>query len=75
MPRILALLNRYQVKATFRTPTHTMVTFPERFRSIVDAGHEIAAHGCYHESVPSLDAREHLRQSRQSSWSCRSRGT
>lgn len=61
VPRILALLERYDVKATFCTPTHTMVTFPERFGSIVEAGHEIAAHGCYHESVPSLDAAEERR--------------
>jgi peptidoglycan-N-acetylglucosamine deacetylase len=55
VPRLLDLFKRYQISATWCTPAHTMMTFPEAFRSIVDAGHEIAAHGCYHESVPSLD--------------------
>ncbi|MEW1717964.1 polysaccharide deacetylase [Streptomyces sp. NPDC093109] len=55
VPRLISLFERYGVRATWCTPGHSMVTFPERFRQIVDAGHEIAAHGCYHEGVPKLD--------------------
>ncbi|MEU2732854.1 polysaccharide deacetylase [Streptomyces griseoviridis] len=56
VPRLISLFERHGVRATWCTPGHTMVTFPERVRQIVDAGHEIAAHGCYHEGVPKLDA-------------------
>lgn len=55
VPRLISLFERHAVRATWCTPGHTMVTFPERVRQIVDAGHEIAAHGCYHEGVPKLD--------------------
>ena len=55
VPRVLALLDRYGAKGTWCTPGHTMITFAEAFQTIVAAGHEIAAHGCYHEAVPTLD--------------------
>jgi peptidoglycan/xylan/chitin deacetylase (PgdA/CDA1 family) len=55
VPRLLKLFDRYDVKATWCTPGHTMQTFPEAFATVVEAGHEIAAHGCYHEPVPTLD--------------------
>ena len=61
VPRLLDLFRRHDIRTTWCTPTHTMRTFPEQFRRIVDAGHEIAAHGCYHERVPSLDAPEERR--------------
>lgn len=61
VPRLLSLFGKYGVNATWFTPTHSMATFPDRFRSIVDAGHEIAAHGCYHESIPKLSADEERR--------------
>ena len=56
VPRLLPLFEKYDIKATWCTPAHTMQTFTDRFLSIVDAGHEIAAHGCWHEPVPTLDA-------------------
>lgn len=58
VPRLLSLFDRLSIPATWCTPTHTMLTFPEAFRTIVEAGHEIAAHGCYHESVPALKGDE-----------------
>lgn len=61
VPRLLTLLDRYGVRATWCTPSHTLLTFPARVASIVDAGHEIAAHGCYHEQVPKLDPAEERR--------------
>jgi peptidoglycan-N-acetylglucosamine deacetylase len=61
VPRLLDLFSRYGVKGTWCTPGHSMLTFPDAFASIVEAGHEIAAHGCYHESVPSLDRDTELR--------------
>lgn len=60
--RLLELFSRYQLPATWCTPTHSMETFPAAFGSILEAGsHEIAAHGCYHESVPKLDRSEEQR--------------
>lgn len=53
--RILRLLERKGVKATFFTPSHTAVSFPEQVRAVRDAGHEIAVHGYAHESPVSLD--------------------
>jgi peptidoglycan/xylan/chitin deacetylase (PgdA/CDA1 family) len=61
VPRLLELFNRYDITATFCTPSHTMTTFPDRVHDIVDHGHEIAAHGCYHESIPTITA-EHERE-------------
>ena len=56
VPRLLKLFDKYQVKGTWCTPGHSMETFPAAFSSIIEAGQEIAAHGCFHENVPSLDA-------------------
>ncbi|WEB45455.1 polysaccharide deacetylase [Streptomyces yunnanensis] len=60
-PRLLALFGKYQIPTTWCTPGHTLITFPDSIRSVLDHGHEIAAHGAYHESVPSLTEREERR--------------
>jgi len=54
LPRLLELFRRYEVKATFSTPTHTMLTFPKQVEAILKAGHEIGAHGVYHEKILTL---------------------
>jgi peptidoglycan-N-acetylglucosamine deacetylase len=54
VPRLLELFERYSMKATFATPSHTLGTFPHRIDEILAAGHEICAHGLYHEYVPDL---------------------
>lgn len=53
-PRLLKLFEKYDLKSTWCTPTHTMETFPNAFAAVVDAGHEIAAHGCVHEKIGTL---------------------
>jgi peptidoglycan/xylan/chitin deacetylase (PgdA/CDA1 family) len=59
VPRILALLERHELPATFFIPGHTAVAYPELVRSIRDAGHEIGHHGWVHEPLSPLDpARE-----------------
>ncbi|MFJ6215581.1 polysaccharide deacetylase [Streptomyces sp. NPDC092296] len=55
VPRLLKLFDRYGVRATWCTPGNTLETFTDRCLEIRDAGHEIAAHGCYHESVTTLE--------------------
>ena len=49
VPRILKILARRAIPATFFIPGHTIETHPEICRRIVDAGHEIGLHGYAHE--------------------------
>lgn len=53
IPRVLALLAKYQVQAGFFIPGHTLETYPVQCRQIFDAGHEIGHHGWTH--VPPND--------------------
>jgi peptidoglycan-N-acetylglucosamine deacetylase len=46
--RILDLLRRYEIPASWFIPGHTLETFPEPCRKIFAAGHEIAHHGWTH---------------------------
>lgn len=48
--RVLELLERYSIPATFFTPGYTAETFPEAMHAIVSRGHEIGHHGYLHES-------------------------
>ena len=48
VPRILALLHKYGIKATFFVPGFTLETYPAQCESILGAGHEIAHHGWTH---------------------------
>ena len=53
IPRILALLAKYRVQATFFIPGHTLETYPAQCRQVFEAGHEIGHHGWTH--VPPND--------------------
>jgi peptidoglycan/xylan/chitin deacetylase (PgdA/CDA1 family) len=53
--RLLALLARHQVPATWFIPGHTVDTFPETVRAIAAAGHEIGHHNYCHENPRTLD--------------------
>jgi peptidoglycan/xylan/chitin deacetylase (PgdA/CDA1 family) len=55
VPRILRLLAREQIKATFYIPGHTVDSYPAVCAEIRDAGHEIGHHGYLHESPVQLD--------------------
>jgi peptidoglycan/xylan/chitin deacetylase (PgdA/CDA1 family) len=62
VPRLLDVFERTGVRATWCVPTHTMLTFPRAFESILVAdAHEVAAHGCWHEPVPQLSQSEEVR--------------
>jgi peptidoglycan/xylan/chitin deacetylase (PgdA/CDA1 family) len=61
VPRLLETFERYGVRTTWCTPTHTMQTFPAQVAAILDHGHEIAAHGVYHEAVTKLEPSEERR--------------
>ncbi|QGZ56399.1 polysaccharide deacetylase family protein [Paraburkholderia acidiphila] len=58
LPRILAMLARRDVKATFFTPAHTARSFPGAVKALVNSGHEIGLHGLVHESPVGLPVDE-----------------
>lgn len=61
LQRILRLLDRAAVRATFFVPGYTAERWPAAIRSIRDAGHEIGHHGYLHEPVAGLDPDEEER--------------
>lgn len=50
MPRHLEILARHALPATFFACGYDVQHYPETFRAILAAGHEIAAHGYLHEA-------------------------
>jgi peptidoglycan/xylan/chitin deacetylase (PgdA/CDA1 family) len=56
--RILSMLERHSLRATFFVPGYTAERFPSVCARIAEAGHEIAHHGYLHESMRGLDAAE-----------------
>ncbi|MEZ5264181.1 MAG: polysaccharide deacetylase family protein [Acidimicrobiales bacterium] len=57
VPRILKVLARRDIAATFFIPGHTLETYPAVCQQIVDAGHEVGLHGYAHELNPLLSPR------------------
>jgi peptidoglycan/xylan/chitin deacetylase (PgdA/CDA1 family) len=55
VPRILALLAKYDIEASFAIPGHTALAFPDLVREIRDGGHEIVHHGWVHENPADFD--------------------
>ncbi len=49
-PRLLTLFERQDMRTTWFIPGHSVETFPEQTRMVVDAGHEIGVHGYSHEN-------------------------
>ena len=50
IPRFLEIFDRHQIPATFFVPGYDAETNPDSVKSIISAGHEVAAHGYKHES-------------------------
>lgn len=55
VPRILALLDRHDLKSTFFVPGYSAQRYPGVLRSIVEAGHEVAHHSYFHENTAGMD--------------------
>jgi peptidoglycan/xylan/chitin deacetylase (PgdA/CDA1 family) len=55
VPRILRLLAKRSIPATFFVPGHTLETYPDLCRLVADSGCEIALHGYAHELNATLD--------------------
>jgi peptidoglycan/xylan/chitin deacetylase (PgdA/CDA1 family) len=49
-PRLLELFRRHDLRTTWFVPGHSIETFPDQTKMIVEAGHEIGAHGYSHEN-------------------------
>ena len=58
IPRLVALLGRYDIKGTFFTPGHTIDSSPQSVMPYVEAGHELAHHGWTHRLPVSLSREE-----------------
>jgi len=57
LPRILELLDRYQVPASFFIPAVSALLHPEMIPAILKSGrHEIGVHGWIHESLVTLNS-------------------
>jgi peptidoglycan-N-acetylglucosamine deacetylase len=49
IPRILALLRQYDVRASFYVPAVIAMLYPDEQRQVIAEGHEIGIHGWIHE--------------------------
>jgi len=58
VPRLLGILERRGIRATFFVPGHTADRFPDAVRAIRDRGHEIGHHGYLHEPLFRASAEE-----------------
>ena len=56
LPRVLRLLDKHQIPASFFIPAVSDLLHPQRVRDILAGGrHEIAVHGWVHENLPALN--------------------
>ena len=58
VPRILDLLERYDIPSTFFIPAVSAQLYPDEVRAVAAAGHEIGIHGWIHEFTSSLEKGE-----------------
>jgi peptidoglycan/xylan/chitin deacetylase (PgdA/CDA1 family) len=58
VPRLVRLFDRYGLKTTWFVPGHSVETFPDTLREVVDAGHEIGLHGYSHENPVLMTAEQ-----------------
>ena len=56
IPRILDMLDRQDVRATFFTPGWTADHHPESMEEILSRGHEVAGHGYQHERMTEISS-------------------
>lgn len=54
IPRLVNLFERFDIKATWFAPGHSIETFPKEMEMIVEKGHEVGLHGYSHENPLAL---------------------
>jgi peptidoglycan/xylan/chitin deacetylase (PgdA/CDA1 family) len=57
-PRLLKLFEKYNLKTTWFIPGHSIETFPEQTRMVVEGGHEIGIHGYSHENPIAMTSQQ-----------------
>ena len=65
MPRVLNLLDRYQIKATFFIPGEVAERHAALVREVVDRGHEVAHHSYSHRWIVTLTPEEEREEMRK----------
>lgn len=53
-PRLVRLFDKFGIKTSWFVPGHSIETFPDQIKMVVDAGHEIGMHGYSHENPISM---------------------
>jgi peptidoglycan/xylan/chitin deacetylase (PgdA/CDA1 family) len=61
LPRILALLRKYNISGTFFVTGETAATYPDALKQIHQEGHEVGCHGWAHEPPVTLDRCDELK--------------
>ncbi len=57
-PRLIRLFDKLGIKTTWFVPGHSIETFPQETKMIVDGGHEIGMHGYSHENPIAMTAEQ-----------------
>ncbi len=58
VPRMLDLFAKYDMRASWFIPGHSIETFPDECRAVVEAGHEVGSHGYSHENPVAMSPRQ-----------------
>lgn len=58
VPRLVKLFKRFDIRTSWFVPGHSIETFPDQIRAVVDAGHEIGMHGYSHENPIAMTAQQ-----------------
>ena len=61
-PRLIELFRRCDIRTSWYVPGHTIETFPEAVKAVINAGHELAHHGWTHRPPATLSAEEEERE-------------
>lgn len=74
MPRIMSLLQKNDIKASFFVPAVAAKLYPDEQRAVAGEGHEIDIHGWIHElnsGLPPENERDLMMRSRRSTFGMR----
>ncbi|KAI8650167.1 hypothetical protein LRP88_14751 [Fusarium phalaenopsidis] len=56
--RMLKVFAKYDIKTTWFVPGHSLETFPEHMKMVLDAGHEFGLHGYTHENPNAMSVEQ-----------------